>query len=102
MATELLWRDAIGFAAMPEGMKPLYSEGRQQLPLVGAEHQWIQRWTMTLYLDYQPTWTQPTEAATAITVIPWPIGVEIISPAYFTAGAVSPPAGADGPSAGTV
>jgi len=75
MAVELLWRDTIGIAAMPPGMKPLYSEDRRQLPLIGGEDQWVQRWTMTLYLDYQPTWTQPTEAATAITVIPEPIDV---------------------------
>ena len=75
MAAELLWRDAIGFAVMPAGMKPLYSEDRRQLPLIGAENQWVQRWTMTLYLDYAPTWTQPTEAATAITVIPIPTDV---------------------------
>lgn len=75
MAVELLWRDKIAWYGMPAGMKPLYSEGRQQLPLVGAENQWIQRWTMTLFLDYQPTWTQTTEAATTATVIPEPIDV---------------------------
>lgn len=75
MATELLWRSKIGWSLMPEGMKPLYSEGRQQLPIVGSENQWIQRWTMTLTLDYQPTWTQTTQAATAATVVPEPIDV---------------------------
>jgi hypothetical protein len=75
MAAELLWRDKIAWYGMPDGIKPLYSEGRQQLPLVGAENQWIQRWTMTLVLDYQPTWTQPTQAATAATVVPEPIDV---------------------------
>ncbi|MGA7539851.1 MAG: hypothetical protein WBW93_13910, partial [Steroidobacteraceae bacterium] len=60
MSAELLWRDNIGINAMPDGMKPLYSEGRMQLPIVGGEDQWIQRWTMTLVLDYQPTWSQPT------------------------------------------
>lgn len=76
MAAELLWRDDIGFATMPSGMKPLYSEGRMQLPLVpGDENQWVQRWTMTLFLDYQPIWTQPTEAATSATVIPEPVEV---------------------------
>ena len=75
MATELIWRGTIGFSAMPDGMKPLYSEGRQQLPLVGGENQWIQRWTMTLVLDYQPTYTQTTQAATTVTVVPEAIDV---------------------------
>jgi hypothetical protein len=101
MAVELLWRNAIGFVAMPAGMKPLYSEGRQQLPLIGAENQWIQRWTMTLYLDYAPTWTQPTQAARAISVIPWPVDVLGIPAGFPTAGAGSPPAGSDAPPAGT-
>jgi hypothetical protein len=100
MAAELLWRDAIGFAAMPPGMKPLYSEDRRQVPLVGAENQWVQRWTMTLYLDYQPTWTQPCEAATAITVIPWPTDVFIPSSGIMAAGVASPPAGSDAPLVG--
>lgn len=74
-AAEQLWRDAIGFEVMPDGMKPLYSEDMRQLPIVGAENQWIQRWTMTLVLDYQPTWQQPTQAATGVTVVPEPIDV---------------------------
>ncbi len=75
MAAELLWRGKIGWYAMPAGMKPLYSEGRMQLPLVGSENQWIQRWTMTLVLDYQPTYSQATQAATSMTVVPEPIDV---------------------------
>jgi len=101
MAVELLWRDNIGFAAMPAGMKPLYSEDRRQMPLVGAENQWVQRWTMTLYLDYQPTWTQPCEAATAITVIPWPVDVFIPSRGIMAAGTATPPAGSGAPPAGS-
>lgn len=75
MATELLWRDKFGWYSMPDGMKPLYSEGRQQLPLIGGEEQWVQRWTMTLVLDYKPTFTQSTQAATVANVIPEPIDV---------------------------
>lgn len=81
IAAEQLWRDTIGWTAMPAGMKPLYTEDARQLPLIGAENQWIQRWTMTLVLDYQPTWMQPTEAATAVTVIPEPIDV-FLPPAW--------------------
>jgi len=74
-AVELLWRDKIGWYFMPDGMKPLYSEGRQQLPLIGGEEQWVQRWTMTLVLDYQPVATLLIQAATSATVIPEPIDV---------------------------
>lgn len=74
-ACELLWRDSIGINAMPDGMKPLYSEDSRQMPLIGGEDQWIQRWTMTLVLDYQPTWVQPTYAAIGVTVIPEPVDV---------------------------
>jgi hypothetical protein len=75
MSAELLWRSKIAWNAMPPGIKPLYSEGRMQIPLVGGEQQWIQRWTMTLVLDYQPTWSQATQAATTATVVPEPIDV---------------------------
>jgi hypothetical protein len=83
MAAELLWRDKIGYNQMPDGMKPLYSEGRRQLPFVSAEKQWVQRWMLSLFLDYQPIWTQPTQAATAITVIPEPI--DVFYPPQWTA-----------------
>lgn len=83
MAAELLWRGKIGWSFMPEGMKPLYSEGRQQLPLVGDENQWVQRWTMTLVLDYAPTFTQATQAATVATVTPE--AIDVFFPNIFTA-----------------
>ena len=75
IAAELLWRDGISWDAMPDNIKPLYSEDCRQLPLIGAENQWIQRWTMTLVLDYRPTFTQPAQAATALTVVPEAIDV---------------------------
>lgn len=75
MAVELIWRSKSGWYSMPSGMKPLYSDGRQQLPLVGSENQWIQRWTLTLVLDYQPTLMLPTQAALTAEVIPEPIDV---------------------------
>lgn len=76
MSAELLWRSKLAWYSLPEGIKPLYSEGRQQLPLVpGDSNQWEQRWTLTLVLDYQPTWTQTTQAATSASVVPEPIDV---------------------------
>jgi hypothetical protein len=75
MSGELLWRDKAAWYVMPAGIKPLYSEGRMQLPLVGAENQWIQRWTLTLVLDYQPTLTLETDSCNTATVIPEPIDV---------------------------
>jgi hypothetical protein len=76
VAAELLWRDNIGISAMPPGAKPLYTEdGPRQAPIITAENQWGARWTMTLVLDYRPTWTQQTEAATTVTVTPEPVGV---------------------------
>lgn len=76
LSAELLWRDNIGISAMPAGAKPLYTEdGPRQAPIVAAENQWVARWTMTLVLDYQPTWTQPTNAATTVTVTPEPVDV---------------------------
>lgn len=82
-AAELLWRGKIGWAFMPKGMKPLYSEGRQQLPIVAAENQWINRWTMTLVLDYQPTFSLPTQAATVATVKAE--AIDVYFPTGFTA-----------------
>lgn len=83
MATELVWRDKIAWYFLPSGIKPLFSEGRQQLPLVGAENNWIQRWTLTLVLDYAPTFTLPTQAATTATVIPE--AIDVFFPADFSA-----------------
>jgi hypothetical protein len=75
MAAEILWRDKYAWYGMPDGIKPLYSEDRRQLPLVGAEDQWIARWTITLYLDYQPTLTLPTDAALAVDVVGIPLDI---------------------------
>lgn len=75
MSAELLWRDKNAWYGVPAGMKPLYSEGRMQLPLLGGENQWINRWTLTLVLDYKPTLTLATESADTATVIPEPIDV---------------------------
>lgn len=83
MATELLWRSKAGWYFMPAGIKPLYSEGRQQLPLVGDDNQWTQRWTMTLVIDYAPTFTLATQAATVAVVIPE--AIDVFFPADFTA-----------------
>lgn len=75
MSAELLWLDTIGFNAMPQGMKPLFAEDRRQAPLIGGEEQFLQRWTMTFVLDYRPTWTQPTQAATSLAIVPEPVEV---------------------------
>jgi len=76
MTAELLWRDSIGISAMPDGMAPLYSEDQRQMPLApGNEDQYVQRWTMTLVIDYQPTWVQPTDAATFVNIIPEPVDI---------------------------
>ena len=74
-AAELLWRDGIGFDSMPSNIKPIYSERLDQNPLLDAERQWRRRWCLMLVLDYRPTWTQPTEAATGVTVGVEPIEV---------------------------
>lgn len=81
VAAELLWRDNLGIVQMADGMKPLYSEDLRQLPLIGGEEQFLQRWTITLVLDYQPVWTQPTEACDSVTVIPQPVDV-YLSPSW--------------------
>ena len=75
-AAELLWRDGIAWDSMPSNIKPLYSDGLQQMPIIGAEDQWIRRWTLTLVLDYRPTWTQPTQTAGSLTVDLVPIEVD--------------------------
>lgn len=75
VAAELLWRDGIAFDSMPSNIKPIYSERLDQAPIIGGEDQWIRRWSMMLVLDYRPTWTQPTEAATGVTVGVEPIEV---------------------------
>jgi hypothetical protein len=74
-SAELLWRDGIAFDSMPSNIKPIYSERLEQNPLIDAEHQWRRRWCLLLVLDYRPTWTQPTEAATGVTVGVEPIEV---------------------------
>ena len=76
MSAELVWRDNLGIGGMPPNINPLYTEdGPRQVPLVGGEKQWIARWTMTLVLDYNPTWTQITEGATTVVVTPEPVDV---------------------------
>jgi hypothetical protein len=89
MATELLWRDKIAWYAMPKGIKPLYSEDRRQLPIIGGENQWVSRWAITLVLDYQPTLILSTDAALNVDVVGVPVRV------YFSSYVSTWPADSD-------
>jgi len=67
-----LWRDPYGCAVLkPSGCQPLYTGEPFQGALVNGEEQYEERWTVELFLQYNPVTIIPQQSATAagVTVI---------------------------------
>jgi len=62
-----LLRDEVGYAAFPDGIKPLHADNPVQLPLIDGEQQYEQRWKLSAVMQYDPTVTVTQESATSLT-----------------------------------
>jgi hypothetical protein len=57
------FRSHWGFEHFPAGIKPLYTSDGIQSPLLTGEQQYESRWTLTAYMQYNPTVTLPQQFA---------------------------------------
>lgn len=62
------FRTGYGFNTFPPNIKPLYMSDGFQSPLVSGENQYLNQWTLTAYLQYNPVTTVPQESAAQLAV----------------------------------
>lgn len=60
------FRSLWGYDQFPQNIRPLYTDGGRQVPLVTGEEQYERRWTVTASLQYNPSVTVPQQAANAL------------------------------------
>lgn len=63
-----LWRDRYGCDALKPTCQPLYHDAPFNAPLVAGEEQYESRWTLNLFLQYNPVTTTALQSATALSV----------------------------------
>lgn len=54
-------RSAYGFEKFPSNIKPLYTDDGIQGPLISGEQQYVGRWTLTVFMQYNPIVTVPQD-----------------------------------------
>jgi hypothetical protein len=62
-AVKTVFRSTYSPAQFPDGIKPLYCSDGLQSPLITGEEQWESRFTLTAYLQYNPTVAIPQQSA---------------------------------------
>jgi hypothetical protein len=55
------------FAGYAWELQPLYAEEPRQMPLIAGEEQYVQRWTFTVFVQYNPSVTVTQDSANALT-----------------------------------
>lgn len=61
-----VYRTEYATLAFPDGIKPLYCSDGNQHPLITGEEQYLNRWTLTASLQYNPVVTVVQESATEL------------------------------------
>ena len=65
-AVKGIYRTFYAVAMFPAGIAPLYCSDGHQAPLTTGEEQYLQRWTITASLQYNPALYIPQQSATAL------------------------------------
>lgn len=68
MVVQAAFRDAQGASLFPANIQPLYADDPLQIPLIDAESQYEQRWTVRAALQYNPVITAQQPSATALQI----------------------------------
>lgn len=58
-------RDPLGCDALAPACQPLYADDIRMVPLITGEEQYLERWTLTAVLQYNPTVTLPQQYSVA-------------------------------------
>lgn len=67
-AVVAVYRSEYAPAQFPDNIKPLYCSDAHQGPLITGEEQYLNRWTLTANLQYNPTVSVPQQYAEALSV----------------------------------
>ena len=67
-AVKGVYRSAYAVAQFPAGIAPLYCDDGRQMPLITAEQQYEDRWTLTATLQYNPVVSLPQQSADTLAV----------------------------------
>ena len=66
--TKSAFRSGYGFDVFPSNIKPLYTSDGMQAPLTTGEQQYESRWTLTAFMQYNPTVIVPQQSAIVASV----------------------------------
>ena len=61
-------RSSWGFDQFPDNIKPLYTSDGMQSPLTTGEEQYESRWTLTVFMQYNPTVTVTQQFADELSI----------------------------------
>lgn len=65
---EALWRDEKGCEGLAPTCQPLYADEARMIPLITGEEQYLERWSLTGTLQYNPIIALPQEFAGTLEV----------------------------------
>lgn len=55
----MLWNDGYAYDHLPASIKPLYCDDLKQISLITGEENYLERWTTTAHIQYNPAVTVP-------------------------------------------
>jgi hypothetical protein len=65
---ETLFRDEVGCVALAPDLQPLYTDSPRMVPLITGEEQFLERWTVTAVLQYNPVTVTAQDFADTLAV----------------------------------
>ena len=68
VTVQTLFRDGYGVSLFPPTVTPLYADDPVQLPLIGGEANFEQRWKLDAVMQFNPAFSPPLDFANALTV----------------------------------
>lgn len=63
-----LWKTEYACDALGTTCSPLYTDGGRQMPLVTGEEQYLERWMVRTFLQYNPTVSTPQDYADTVDI----------------------------------
>lgn len=63
-----MWKTEYACDALGDTCSPLYTDGGRMMPLVTGEEQYLERWTVRTFLQYNPTVSTPQDYADTVDI----------------------------------
>lgn len=65
---QTLFRDEYATSIMPDNIQPLYADDPIQIPLITGERNYLERWKLMVYMQYNPVVAVPQQYAIELDV----------------------------------